>query len=151
MNETNTRTALSQADLPDGVSIHSAGRARADRETDAAMVTHGMPWRARNYLLSLIRNNLAARAAPITYVNLAIGLSLLITNLRPEGVQVAVHSRNAMPRVGPDPWEHEADPKLIKGPGRSEKLLHGATTEVTLLVPTPRNTITTQISIAVAA
>ena len=67
-----------------------------------------MPW---------TREQIAARAARQLkdgfYVNLGVGIPLLVSNHIPEGMAVQFHSENGMLGMGPFPYEGEQDADLI--------------------------------------
>jgi 3-oxoacid CoA-transferase subunit B len=67
-----------------------------------------MPW---------TREQIAARAARQLkdgfYVNLGVGIPLLVGNHIPEGIAVQFHSENGMLGMGPFPYEGEQDADLI--------------------------------------
>ena len=47
------------------------------------------------------------------YVNLGVGIPLMVANYIPEGIEVVLESENGMLGIGPYPFEDQVDPDLV--------------------------------------
>ncbi len=47
------------------------------------------------------------------YVNLGVGIPVMVANYIPEGMEVVLEAENGMLGIGPYPFEDQVDPDLI--------------------------------------
>ncbi|PXY21396.1 succinyl-CoA--3-ketoacid-CoA transferase [Prauserella muralis] len=80
--------------------------------------------------MRLDRPQIAARVArdlqPGWYVNLGVGIPLLLANALARSEDFALHSENGILGLGPEPSEDACDPDLVDAGGRHTSVAEGA-------------------------